>query len=153
MAVDIADVMAECRNHFQDEVTPYIEGDFTLVSGVLTPYSGIADGDYIAITGSRLNDGVYLPTVTSEGVTVLGVDDESFTGKIWILHPPRKFVSLVTEIAAYAATHVPSAIVSESFGNYSGSKAVDVNGMPLGWQAVYAAQLHPYRRMFKVVPL
>lgn len=153
MAIDIADVMAECKNHFQDATTPYIEGDFVLVDGVITPNTGLTEGDYIAITGSRLNDGVYLPTVTDGAFVLAGTEDEAFTGRVWILHPPRKFVALVAEIAAYVTANAPSAVVSESFGNYSRSVAAGSNGAPVGWPIVYADRLRPFRRMFKVVPL
>jgi hypothetical protein len=153
MAIDIADVMAECKNHFQDADTPCIEGDFALVDGVLTPNAGLAEGDYIAITGSRLNDGVYLPTVDTDGFHLTDADDEAFTGRVWILHPPRKFIALVAEIAAYVAANAPSAVTSESFGNYSRSMATNSTGAPVSWPVVYADRLRPYRRMFKVVPL
>ena len=153
MAIDIADVMAECRNHFVDETTPYIEGDFVIVDGVLTPNDGLTEGDYIAITGSRLNDGVYLPVVTDGAFVIADADDEAFAGRVWILHPPRRFVALAAEIAAYATVNQPTALTSESFGNYSRSMATNAKGVPLGWQAVYATQLNQYRRMFKVVPV
>lgn len=153
MAIDIADVMAECHNHFQDANTPYIEGDFALADGVITPTTGLANGDYIAITGSRLNDGVYLPTVDGDGFHIADATDEAFTGRVWILHPPRKFVTLVAEISAYASANAPSAVVSESFGNYSRSMAAGGNGAPIGWPVVFADRLRPFRRMFKVVPL
>jgi hypothetical protein len=152
MAVTIQDVMAEVRNHFQDTTTPYIDGDFVIATGVLTPNTGLASGDYIAITGSRLNDGVYLPTVADDVFTLTGTSDESFTGRIWVLHPPKRFVDLATEIAAYAVLHPVQDVVSESFGPYSHSKATR-NGMPVTWREVYAQELNTYRRMFKVVPL
>ena len=153
MAIDIADVMAECKNHFQDATTPYIEGDFVIVDGVITPNTGLTEGDYIAITGSRLNDGVYLPTVDTDGFHVADAEDEAFTGRVWVLHPPRKFIALVAEIAAYTTANAPSAVVSESFGGYSRSMAAGNSGAPIGWPVVYADRLRPYRRMFKVVPL
>lgn len=155
MVITIADVMAECKNHFQDANTPYIDGDFVIAEGILSPNTGLAEGDYIAITGSRLNDGVYLPTVAA-GEFSLGEDAsaEAFTGRVWVLHPPRKFVALVAEITSYAAANAPSALTSESFGGtYSWSKAVGSNGAPISWPVVYADQLRPYRRMFKVVSL
>ena len=153
MAIELADVMAECRNHFQDATTPYIEGEFSIVDGVLTPNTGLTEGDYIAITGSRLNDGVYQPTVDADGFHVADAEDEAFTGRVWILHPPRKFIALVAEIAAYTTANAPSAVVSESFGNYSRSMAAGNNGAPIGWPIVFSDRLRPYRRMFKVVPL
>lgn len=153
MAIDIADVMAECRNHFQDADTPYIEGDFALVDGVLTPSDGLASGDYIAITGSHLNDGVYLPTVDNDGFHLADAEDETFTGRVWILHPPRKFVALVAEISAYATANAPTVITSESFGGYSRSMATNSTGAVIGWQSVFADRLRPFRRMYKVVPL
>ena len=153
MAIDIADVMAECRNHFQDADTPYIEGDFALVDGVLTPSDGLASGDYIAITGSHLNDGVYLPTVDNDGFHLADAEDETFTGRVWILHPTRKFISLVAEITAYATANAPTVITSESFGGYSRSMATNSTGAVIGWQSVFADRLRPYRRMSKVVPL
>jgi len=147
MAVTIADVMAECRNHFQRDSN---YGAYEISSGVITPTDGITIGAYIAITGSLLNDGVYL---VGAGYTLAGTHDEAFDGIVWYLYPPARFVALCTEIAAFDTAHPPQLVTSESFGGYSRSMATNQNGAAAGWQAVYADSLRPYKRLIKTVPL
>jgi hypothetical protein len=147
MAVTIADVMAECRNHFQRD---HKYGAYEISSCVITPTDGITIGTYIAITGSLLNDGVYL---VGAGYALTGTHDETFTGTVWYLRPPARFVALCTEIDTFDTANPPQTVTSESFGGYSRSMATNQNGVAAGWQTVYADSLRPYKRLIKTVPL
>ena len=76
MAVTIGSVMRHCRNYFE---RGYYDGECVVKSGALvTP--ALADGRYIAISGSVFNDGVY-----KLGTDVL--TEETFTGRVWLLSP------------------------------------------------------------------
>lgn len=138
MAVSIAAVMRHVRNFFERS---FIEGEFTVSGGVLNP---MPQAPYVAIEGSAYHDGVYradeLPKDT----------DETFTGRVWALHPPKDFVALCEEIAAYDEKNPASAMQSESFGEYSYTRMGGQSGV-IGWQGVFAQRLIPFRRMFTEV--
>ena len=55
-------------------------------------------------------------------------------------------ISLKAKIETYESENKPSAIVSESFGNYSYSLATNANGQALTWQEVFSNELKPYRK-------
>ena len=121
-------------------------GTFTIENGVLT-VDGLVDGQYFRICGSRLNDGVY-----RYGVDTL--TDETFTGVVWDMRPPKSFLSLVEEIEAWqqkygAATQGP--YQSESFNGYSYSKdsAISSSGksVPVTWQTTFGPYLNHWRKL------
>ena len=121
-------------------------GTFTIADGILT-VDGLIDGQYFRICGSRLNDGVYR----------YGVDqltDETFTGVVWDMRPPKSFLTLAEEIEAWQtkygeATQGP--YQSESFNGYSYSKgsATDASGksVPVTWQTTFGPYLNHWRKL------
>ena len=137
MAVTIGRVMRHCRNYFE---AGYLDGDFTISSGALV-HPALSDGRYIAITGSAFNDGVHK----------IGADtliDESFNGRVWVLSPPAAFVDLCAQIAEYDTKNPAGALQSESFGNYSYTRAGDsATGGTATWQTAFARQLLDYQRL------
>lgn len=135
------DVMRVCRNHFVRERR---EGAWRVSGGRLEPEGTAHAGDWIAIEGSRRNDGVYL---TAEDGTLPDAADESWDGAVWLLAPPRAFLALCEEIRRYDEAHPASDLKSEQFGEYRYVTAAGASGAPVGWQAVYAAALAPWRRM------
>ena len=137
--IQVGDVMRACRNYFPASFT---HGAWTITDGLLTPDLAVKPGGWIAVTGSERNDGVYQ---LDDSGGVPGATDESFTGSVWRLRPPRAFIALCEEIAAYDAAHPASTVASESFGEYS----VSLSGG--GWEAAFAARLAPWRRMFAEV--
>ena len=148
MAATVADVMGECRNYF---VGSSLEGSFIIRGSAIETIAGTRldmlalAGQYVAISGSILNDGVYL---VKEDHTLEGLREEAFRGRLCFLRPPRAFVDLCEEIAVFDTKAPASAVVSESFGNYSHSKATGQSGAVLGWKEAFASQMKPYRRMF-----
>ena len=139
MAVSIAAVMRQVRNFF---VRGYMDGEFIIGGGVLTPEP---PAHFVAITGSAFSDGVYsvfdgFPSSASG----------KFTGRVWLLHPPDDFLALCQQISAYDDQNPVGAMQSESFGEYSYTRAVGNSGA-IPWQTAFAQQLAPYRRMFAEV--
>lgn len=143
MAVSIAAVMRHVRNFF---TRGYIDGEFTVSGGVLTP---APLSPYAAITGSAFYDGVYSMTdPLPEG------KPETFTGRVWLLHPPDDFVRLCEQISQYDDKNPVGAMQSESFGEYTYRRpVVGMNGSGglASWQTAFAIHLMPYRRMFTEV--
>lgn len=138
MAVSIAAVMRFVNNYFE---RAYIDGTFTISGGVLSP---APSAPYVAIEGSAWHGGVYRIDQLREQ------PEETFAGRVWALQPPDDFVRLCEEIAQYDADNPTGALQSESFGEYSYTRASGQNGV-IGWQTAFAARLWPYRRMFTEV--
>lgn len=140
MAVSIAAVMRRVRNFFERE---RIDGTFTISGGMLEP---LPDAPYIAISGSAWHDGVFpAGTLPETG------HDEQFDGKVWGLHPPSDFLAMCESISEYDAKNPVGAYQSESFGGYSYTRGNVGGTAGDGWEAAFAGQLAPYRRMFTEV--
>lgn len=119
------------------------DGEYTIKGGNIDlPF--LQKGQYFRILGSVFNDGVY-QYMDSVALNLL---DETFDGTVWALAVPRAVIALADEIEAWEAKNAADTpFVSESFGGYSYSRATNSNGQPAGWQDVFRARLHPYRKL------
>lgn len=147
----LTEICAEIKNYFTWERDKHF-GDFTISDGQIVPSFDIPT-DYIRIVGSRLNDGVHV-----RGENGFDLIDEEFHGGIWVMSPPKAFIDLAAEIAAWQAKNggidstAMSPFNSESFGGYSYSKSggAAAGGSSSGgasWQSAYATRLKIYRRI------
>lgn len=128
---------AECRNYFVKDIH---FGTFKIESGAIEPLDFLQEGQYFRIVGSVLNDGVY-QYQTSQ------LTDEVFDGAIWAMSVPPSFIALASEIKTWQDKDgKPSAYTSESFANYSYTKATNAKGQVATWKEVFAPQLNQYRR-------
>lgn len=123
-------------------------GTFTIENGVLT-VDGLIDGQYFRICGSRLNDGVYKYHVDE-------LTDETFTGVVWDMRPPKSFLTLAEEIEAWQTKYgdaTKGPYQSESFGGYSYSLKTGTNASggqdsnAGSWQGIFKSQLNQYRKL------
>ena len=145
MAISMETVMRRIRNFFQ---RGYAEGEHQIAGNVLTP---APSAPWVAIRGSLYHDGVYqCCSGYLQGVPE-GKPDETFEGRVWLLHPPDDFVALVEEIKAYDARNPVGAYHSETFGDYSYTRGTDGNGAAVSWSDAFGPALTPYRRMFTEV--
>jgi hypothetical protein len=149
--------MRECRNFFevkQSDVTEH-EGSYSIAEGSLSPVPDeILTGQYIAIYGSVLNDGIW--KVGTDGALTGDYDavDEGFTATIYPLKVPPDFVQLATDITAWKAKMDESSpYASETFPHYSYTKAQKQGGGNITWQQQFTGRIQPFRRMFKGLPL
>lgn len=134
------------RNWF-DRNQPKFHGEFTISNGELVGDFGIKTGQFYRIIGSALNDGVY-----KYGENDL--EDETFTGSIWLMAVPKDVRSLITEIEMWQEKYGGvdsenmSPYTSESFGGYSYSKASGsaTSSVPT-WQSVFADRLERYKKL------
>lgn len=147
MTISVPDLMRETRNYFPAAA---LDASWTLHSGTLSPAASLRPGDWVAITGSLHNNGVYQ---LGKGCTIPGAADEKWTGHLWVLAPTADFLALAKEIAAWSAKQTDGLTLKESFGAYSRELATDAQGQPLTWQAHFARRLLPYRRMYTEVKL
>lgn len=122
------------------------DGEFVIEDGILTGNEYMYPvGSYIAITGSLMNNNVYL--ITDDKITLENTTDEEFEGTIYQLAPPRDFLELVEEIKRFQETQgTPSINISERFGTDSRTKATGKNGAVLTWRDVFQERLRPYRK-------
>ena len=147
MLISVPDLMRETRNFFPAAA---MDGTWTLLSGALSPADGFHVGDWVAVSGSYYNNGVYQ---LAEGCVIPGAVDESWEGRIWLLAPPADFLALAEEIGLWTKHPGSSAAVKESFGAYSRQLATDSQGKPITLQAYFARQLAPWRRMYTELKL
>lgn len=127
-----------------------LEGEWEAKASVLRGTDLLLPGDWIAVTGSARNDGVY---EVEGGGKVSRLRDEAWSGVVWLLAPPADFLALCEEIIAWEAAQENEGIRRERFGEYSVERAVDARGMPATWKDVFASRLAPWRRMFTEVEL
>lgn len=144
----LTEICAEIKNYFAYRNDRHV-GKFAIEGGTIVGME--FPTDYFAIFGSRHNNGVHQ-------ISKPDLVDEEFTGAVWIMSPPKAFLDLAGEIAAwqqaYGATDSAalSPFYSESFGGYSytksaGSTSSAGNSAVASWQAAYADRLKLYRKV------
>lgn len=142
--VTVPEVMRELNNYFESGI-PAAANYHISADGTITPSDGLT-GAYIAISGSNLHDGVF---PMSGNAVDFGEDiaEETFEGVVYDLHPPKAFIDLCAQIAAFDEKTPVSAYTSESFGGYSYTR----NAAADTWQKAFKSRLNVYRRMFTEV--
>lgn len=146
----LTEICAEIKNYFTYDSDKHF-GNFTIKDGSITPSFDLPT-DYIRIVGSHLNDGVH--KVSDHDL----VDDGTFHGAVWVMSPPKAFLDLAAEIAAWQDKNgaldsaAMSPFNSESFGGYSYSKSggSSAGGSSSGgadWRSAYASRLNIYRKI------
>ena len=137
-------VCAHIHNYFTggDDIHA---GEFTIENESLTlPF--LLDGQYFRIVGSALNDGVYqYPADT--------LADETFTGEVWAMKPPRTVLKLVEEIKQwqdkYGAVMAGPYQSENVIGVYSYAKASGEGGGASAdaWAEVFRGRLNAWRKL------
>ena len=151
-----------------DMLTGEESGEISINNGSVSMPGDYIAGEWISISGSRLNDGIYVITgAESEddgGIYLLGngTDDESvlrdeppFAGLVLRLRIDNAFLELIKEIMDFessAGKTMP--YTSETvIGLHSWTKGQKADGTPIGWAEIYKDRLAPYRRMFTEVKI
>lgn len=142
MAVTIDSVMRTCNNFFERGSK---RGTFTIKGGRLTDEALLSAAPYIAIHGSAFHDGV-----TSTTVEALDDMDETFSGTVWLLYPPKSFIEIAERISKYNDESPVDGKVSENFGSYSFTRGTGALG-PITWQEAFLHELRPYYHSFTEV--
>lgn len=143
MASTIAAVMRHLHNYFE---RTRIKGEISIRGGVVSP---AVEAPYVYISGSAFHDGVR--TLDKSTIQQDNHPDETFAGCMWELYPPDEFLAVCEEIAAFDGANAPGALISESLGEYSYTRATGKGGAPMTWEDAFAARLAPWRRMFTEV--
>lgn len=157
----LSEIMRDINNHFAidsitDEFFDYESGIFKLVDGKIAVRNKYVVGQYIAVTGSILNNGVYQVEEFADSIITIkqsetndGIWGEEFDGTIYSLIVPYDFLKMVSEIQRFAHSQMGEAsnVTSASFGIQSFSFGTDASGVRAGWQTVFRQRLNKYRRM------
>lgn len=153
---DLFEVCSYLKNFFLSDYVNYTDiykGTFTITNGGIALPESIVTGQYFRILGSKLNDGVYSNTTK-------GLEDlvsETYTGQIWAMYVPKRFVKLCEDIDAWRSKYEDinnanmSPFTNESVtGVYSYTKGT-ANGSDgstsAAWEKVFKSRLSPYRRI------
>lgn len=135
--MDISNYCADCKNYFLKNGYADVHGGvFTIEDGKISGAEGyLIEGQYFAIRGSKLNDGVYLNT--PEGLDCLL--DETFKGAIWDMSVPPAFLEFCESAEAFKDKYNElglnySGFQSESFGGYSYSLPASAPDFMVQWQ-------------------
>ena len=155
-------VARHLRNAFEISAE---SGAFAIVEGEISPVGEYCVNEWIAITGSKFNNGIYKIVLDNpvHDSYQLGngtdsdnpVADEQFVGTVWRLMLPKDLVDVCKEVAEWMDSKLgkPSNVASESVaGYYSVTMMTDKNGNPAGWESVFASRLNGmWRKMFASV--
>jgi len=146
----ILQIMREVNNFFAVNI---VNDTFKIVDKKLNLYEfGFLSGQYVAVTGSILNNNVYL---VNNDFTIDLAEDEDFSGSVIGLAPPADFLELVADITKTSDKEISRdvGITSERFENYAWTAATDKNGNVVTWQNIFNNQLNKYRKMYNGVKI
>jgi len=123
------------------------QGDFTISGGALT-VDFLKPGNHFLIQGSDFNDGVHVYPADD-------LVDETFTGAIYKMAPPRAFLALAADISAWQQKYADvlnSPYQSEDvIGVYSYSKLTmsktNTSGGAMTWEIMFANRLNQWRKL------
>ena len=120
-------------------------GNFVIENGVIDLCNKYLIDQYILITGSILNNGVYL--LKDDLYTLDGARDEEFTGTVYGLAVPPDFIQLVKDIETFESSDEATRtnLIKESFGGISYTLSTDENGQIAGWETVFAKRLASFK--------
>ena len=140
------EVLDSIHNYFVDTIH---EGKFVIENGTLEA-DFLKENQYFRIIGSTFNDCVYKYPATD-------LIDVEFSGAVWAMRVPPSFIALLSEIEAWIDKYdgddstLNSPFTSESFNNYSYSKASGTNSdgsyAPVTWQSIFAKRLDRWRKL------
>lgn len=123
-------------------------GTYTIENGILA-LDHVVEGQYFRIVGSAFNDGVYIQPADD-------LIDETFTGEVWAMKPPRDFLRTVEEIEAWVAKYGEAAMSpyqSENvIGVYSYTKAGAGTSSATAagsWETMFKARLNQWRKLYE----
>ena len=132
---------------------PQESGNLILANGKITLKTDFKVGQRILLTGGMFAVGSFLIASKLEVDTggylytldgAEGIDDE--IALVYGQRVPPGFIALCEEIAAWRPKNKPTSLQSENIiGEYSYTKATGPDGLPPGWQKVFAPDLREYR--------
>ena len=121
-------------------------GTFVVEGGsIALPF--LSDGQYYRVFGSVFNDGLHKYGINEQ------MKAETFDGTIWALAVPPDVVAISDEIREWNSKNAAKAnspFQSESFENYSYTKASGQNGAAMSWESVFRSRLNSWRKVREI---
>ena len=143
----LTELCEELNNFFWKQK---LTGTFTIQSGSIDLHEYVQEGQYFRIVGSVFNDGVHKYPATD-------LKDEVFKGGIWTMAVPETVIDLASDIKDWRAKYesadsaMMSPFASESFGNYSYSKATGGTAgsgdTSNSWIGAFSSRMNKWRRL------
>lgn len=145
------EVCAYLNNWFLVKPNGIHRGSYEVTDGSMLA-DFLQDNQYFRIVGSVFNDGVWKYPASE-------MTDEVFTGEVWAMAVPPAVIALLSEIEEWQAKYGAASSVnmspfsSESFNNYSYSKAVGAGSgsssgtAPLAWKDVFGSRLTRWKKI------
>lgn len=141
----IDEICGTIHNYFTDK-EDIRSGEYIIEGGALD-LDFLLPGQYFRIVGSAMNDGVWQHPAD-------GLVDETFTGQIWPMRPPRAFLTMAEEISQwqdkYGAAMLSPYQSENVIGVYSYTKAATGSGgasSAAGWKDVFKNKLNRWRKL------
>lgn len=141
----VGEVMREARNFFSRDSA---EGSFS-INGHTIDYD--VKSPFIAISGSRYHDGVWM--VSAGCILFDDLPSEDFEGTVYSLDPPAGFLAICDEIAEYNQKSPVGSLQSETLGNYSYTRSFAGDGGVKPWEDAFRSRINRWRRMFPDIDL
>ena len=137
------DICGYLHNYFVADIH---EGTYTVANGGID--LPLQTDQYFCVRGSVFNDGGWQYPAPD-------MHDETFKGQIGSMAVPAAVIALASDISdwitAYADSNLDSPFTSESFNNYSYSKAqstsADGGYAPVTWQNIFSSRLARWRKL------
>ena len=143
------EVLTQLNNYFIGDTIHEADVTFTTpdtLEGVFT--DTFQAGQYILISGSALNDGVYkISAITDTTITIDATVDIVVTSESEVIVSltqctiPKSLIAVIDDISTYA-TNTQDGLASES----QGSRSVSYNGGS-SWAVAFTDRLSPYRKL------
>lgn len=142
----MTELCGELHNHFVIKPDGVHKGRFTIDGKRLT-VDFLQEGQYFRIVGSVFNDGVHVYPASD-------LQNEEFNGEVWAMAVPPAVIALADEIGDWEEQYSGASLspfTSESFNNYSYSKATGTNAdgsyAPVTWRSVFAPKIARFKRL------
>jgi len=140
------------------------DGRFTVNNGKIDFAGDYLVSEWIVLTGSRLNNGVYMVNDYTAGEYELSdgnnpikmITEPTFSGTVYRLVFPSGFVNVCRRIMEYGKSPhgdpaQKGAIISEGvLGFHNWTKATGADGLPLGWEKLFRSQLPPHSMFYAI---
>lgn len=130
-------VLWHIHNWFEKDI---VLGTFSITGGAID-VPGLKDGQWYRIVGSTFNDGLHRDDE---------LEDEEFTGEVWLLAVPKVVEELADDIEDWCDRNgkaIDGPYQSESFGGYSYTLGSSPSGGSYDWQDRFRSRLSPWRKI------
>lgn len=142
------DMLEQLLRHLRNWFLMEVDGKEQIFTGNYEIRGGGMDlpflqpNQFYRIIGSVFNDGLHRYCDPEDYL-----QDEKFTGAIWVLAIPTAVINMSKEIDEWQQKNTLTPYQSESFGGYTYQRASGKSGRAATWQDVFAHRLNAWRKI------